>query len=158
VYVKGNYSGALTIAAENDIVVNGSLVHSGEGVLGLVANNFVRVYHPYSTDTTSTQIAHEECGSNGKNGPGSLSNVRIDAAILAINHSFIVDHYDCGASLGQLTVNGAIAQKFRGAVGTSGGTGYKKDYNYDDRLSYLEPPSFTEPVQSEWVVGRETIE
>jgi Tfp pilus assembly protein PilX len=158
VYVKGNYSGALTIAAENDIIVNGSLIHSGEGVLGLVANNFVRVYHPYSTDATSTQIAHNECGSGGKNGPGSLTDVRIDAAILAINHSFIVDHYDCGASLGLLTVNGAIAQKFRGAVGTSGGTGYKKDYNYDDRLSYLEPPSFTEPVQSEWVVGRETIE
>ncbi len=158
VYVKGNYSGALTIAAENDIIINGSLIHSGEGVLGLVANNFVRVYHPYSSDAVSTQTAHNECGSGGSNGPGSMTNVQIDAAILAINHSFIVDHYDCGASLGLLTVNGAIAQKFRGAVGTSGGTGYKKSYNYDDRLSYLEPPSFTEPVQSEWVVGRETIE
>jgi Tfp pilus assembly protein PilX len=157
VYVKGNYSGALTIAAENDIIVNGSLIHSGEGVLGLVANNFVRVYHPFSSDTVSTQTARGQCAS-GKNGPGSLTDLRIDAAILAINHSFIVDHYDCGASLGLLTVNGAIAQKFRGAVGTSGGTGYKKDYNYDDRLSYLEPPSFTEPVQSEWVIGRETIE
>jgi Tfp pilus assembly protein PilX len=157
VYVKGNYSGALTIAAENDIIVNGSLIHSGEGVLGLVANNFVRVYHPFSSDATSTQTAHNECKS-GSNGPGSLSNVQIDAAILAINHSFIVDHYDCGASLGTLTVNGAIAQKFRGAVGTSSGTGYKKSYNYDDRLTFLEPPSFTEPVQAEWVVGRETIE
>jgi hypothetical protein len=159
VYVKGNYSGALTIAAENDIIINGSLIHSGEGVLGLVANNFVRIYHPFSTDATSSQTAHNECGS-GSNGSGSLSNVRVDAAVLAINHSFIVDHYDCGSSLGTLTVNGAIAQKFRGAVGTSGGTGtgYKKSYNYDDRLSYLEPPSFTEPVQSEWVIGRETIE
>ena len=84
---------------------------------------------------------------------------RIDAAILAINHSFIVDNYDCGDSLGTLTVHGAIAQKYRGAVGTSGagGTGYLKDYNYDDRLHYIQPPSFIEPVQSDWVIGRETV-
>lgn len=156
-YVKGNYSGQLTIAAENDVIVNGSLIHSGEGVLGLIANNFVRVYHPFSSDTVSTETAHNVCNS-GSNGATSLPNVQIDAAILAINHSFIVDHYDCGASLGTLTVNGAIAQKFRGAVGTSGGTGYKKSYNYDNRLSFLEPPSFIEPVQAEWVIGRETIE
>jgi hypothetical protein len=157
VYVKGNYSGQLTIAAENDIIINGSLIRSGEGVLGLIANNFVRVYHPFSTDAVSAQTAHNECNS-GSNGAASIPNIQIDAAILAINHSFIVDHYDCGSSLGLLTVNGAIAQKFRGAVGTSGGSGYKKSYNYDDRLSFLEPPSFIEPVQSEWVVGRETVE
>ena len=69
----------------------------------------------------------------------------IDAAILAINHSFIVDNYGCGSDLGTLTVNGAIAQKYRGAVGTTGGNGYVKNYNYDDRLKYIEPPSFIEP-------------
>ena len=51
-------------------------------------------------------------------------------------HSFIVDNYDCGAKLGNLDVNGAIAQKYRGAVGTErlGGTGFLKNYWYDDRL------------------------
>lgn len=151
-YVHGEYSGQLTIATENDIIIDGSLVHSGEGVLGLVANNFVRIYHPFAAET-----GHGECH-YGSNGSGSITDPQIDAAILAINHSFIVDHYDCGHELGTLTVNGAIAQKYRGAVGTSGGTGYLKDYNYDDRLRYLEPPSFIEPQQTDWVVGRETIE
>ena len=91
------------------------------------------------------------------NGTGSSPNIQIDAALLAIDHSFIVDHYDCGSSLGTLTVNGAIAQKFRGAVGTTGGTGYIKDYNYDDRLRYQEPPHFFDPVQSAWHVQRETL-
>ena len=59
--------------------------------------------------------------------------------------------------MGTLTVNGAIAQKFRGAVGTTGGTGYIKDYNYDDRLRYQEPPHFFDPVQSAWHVQRETL-
>jgi hypothetical protein len=156
-YVHGNFSSQLTLATENDIIVDGSLVHSGEGVLGLVANNFVRIYHPFSSDEVSTETAHGKCNS-GSNGPTSVSNIQIDAAILAINHSFIVDHYDCGAPLGNLTVNGAISQKYRGAVGTSGGTGYIKNYNYDDRLRYLEPPSFIEPKESDWVIGRETID
>lgn len=157
VFVKGNYSGQLTIAAENDIIVNGNLIHSGEGVLGLVANNFVRIYHPFSSDSTSSQTGPGSCNS-GSNGSGSITDLRIDAAILAIAHSFIVDHYDCGKGLGTLTVNGAIAQKYRGAVGTTGGAGYKKDYNYDERLSYLQPPSFLAPVQAEWLLGRETRE
>ena len=80
------------------------------------------------------------------------SEPAIDAAILAINHSFIVDHYDCGATLGTLTVNGAISQKFRGAVGTfSGGsavTGYLKNYNYDDRLRYHGAAALPRPGRS----------
>jgi hypothetical protein len=158
-YIHGEYSGQLTLATENDIIIDGSLIHSGEGVLGLVANNFVRVYHPFSGTETSTETGRGECNS-GSNGSGSISNLRIDAAILAIEHSFIVDHYDCGAALGTLTVNGAIAQKYRGPVGTGGSfssTGYIKSYNYDDRLRYLQPPSFIEPAESDWVIGRETV-
>ena len=145
VYISGSYSGQLTIAAENDIIVNGDLTNSGGGLLGLIANNFVRVYHPCSNDTNQS---------------GSMTDPEIDAAILAIQHSFIVDNYNCGNQLGALTVNGAIAQKFRGPVGTfggGGGSGYTKNYVYDDRLRYLEPPNFIEPTQSTWVIGRETI-
>ncbi len=164
VYLEGNYTGQLTIAAQNDIVITGNVClescsneppMKGEGVLGLVANNFVRIYHPepYNAETKTF-----EC----KNGTGSLQNVTIDAAILAIAHSFIVDNYKCGAKLGTLKVNGAIAQKYRGAVGTGGsgggGTGYLKSYNYDGRLRYIEPPSFIEPEKTAWVIGRETLE
>jgi type II secretory pathway pseudopilin PulG len=182
-YVEGEYSGQLTIATYNDIVVTGSLCLKscsakppleGEGVLGLVANNFVRIYHPTALvhptkcekkfingkkqevcfeDTTTTECV---------NATGALEGVTIDAAILAISHSFIVDSYNCGNKLGTLTVNGAIAQKYRGAVGTgsggSSGTGYLKSYNYDSRLKYIEPPSFIAPEKTAWVIGRETLE
>ena len=155
-FIHGEYSGQLTVATENDIIIDGNLIHSGEGVLGLVANNFVRIYHPFSSNETSAETGRHECNS-GKNGTASIKDLRIDAAILAISHSFIVDHYDCGAGLGKLTVNGAIAQMYRGAVGTIGASGYLKNYNYDDRLRFLQPPSFTAPKQSDWVIGRETI-
>ena len=113
-------------------------------MLGLIANQFVRVYHPVDAN----------CDNNG--GPGSI---QIDAAILALQHSFTVDHYYCGNPLGTLTVNGVIAQKFRGPVGTGGSsisTGYLKDYNYDDRLQLRQPPYFLDPVQSAWRIQRQT--
>jgi hypothetical protein len=151
---NATYSGALTIAAENDIIIDGTIrrnTSSPTAVLGLVANNFVRVRHAYPN-----QDGPGDC--NGDTGETRLEDLRIDAAILAIDHSFIVDHYDCGDQLGELEVNGAIAQKYRGPVGTVGGHGYLKDYNYDDRLRYTEPPHFFDPIQFAWRVQRETLD
>lgn len=145
VYVKGEYSGDLTIAADNDVVVDGSVTRTSDGLLlGLIANNFVRVYHPV---TGSSSCA---------NATGSLTNPEIHAAILALNHSFIVDNWHCGANLGTLTVDGAIAQRYRGPVGLVGGAGYLKNYVYNDRLKYREPPYFLDPVQASWRVARQT--
>lgn len=149
--VKGNYDGELTIAAANDIIVRDDLVKEDQGILGLIADNFVRIWHPYPS-----QDEAGDCGSGS--GSGGNTDLQIDAAILAIRHSFIVDHYDCGSSLGKLTVNGAISQKFRGPVGTTGGTGYIKNYNYDDRLRYMEPPRFLDPVKPSWHIERETLD
>ena len=47
---------------------------------------------------------------------------------------------------------------WRNAVGTTGNTGYVKNYEYDDRFRTTEPPQFTAPVESDWVIGREIVE
>jgi hypothetical protein len=151
VNVKGKYAEPLTIAAQNDIVIQGNIEKEGEGILGLIANNFIRVYHPVT-------LSNGTCSSSSSNESGSISNLKIEAALLAIQHSFIVDNYNCGPQLGNLNVTGAIAQKYRGAVGTTGSTGYLKNYVYDERFKTTEPPYFIEPIESEWVIGRETIE
>jgi hypothetical protein len=169
VHSTSPYTSQLTIAAENDIIIDGSIqrASSATGLLGLVAANFIRVKHPIcavAADPTcndgplTAETAKNQCN-GGVNGSSSLANVEIDAALLAIDHSFIVDHYDCGGSLGTLNVTGAIAQKFRGAVGTSGGnTGYLKNYVYDDRLRFEEPPEGFDPSNKSWHVGRETLD
>jgi hypothetical protein len=157
--VSGTYSSSLTIGADNDIMINGSITQtglstpaaapSGSALLGLIANDFVRVTHPCSTSSGNT--------TTGVYSP--LTNPVIDAAILALNHSFIVDNFQCGSPLGTLTVWGAIAQNFRGPVGTESGgsvySGYVKSYNYDPRLQTLSPPSFLNPV-TDWSVDRVT--
>ena len=169
VYVSGNYNTSLTIASDNDIIINGNIIPtgtplttpatapSGSALLGLVANDFVRIYHPVTPARASSTNCSAVGGGNVSNGSGSLQNPYIYAAILAVNHSFIVDNYDCGNQLGTLHVYGAIAQLFRGPVGTGNGySGYLKDYNYDDRLATTEPPYFLNPVSAHWSVSRET--
>ena len=80
-------------------------------------------------------------------------------AILSVNHSFWVQRYDVGqaSQLGTLHVDGALAQRYRGPVGTTSGgvasTGYVKQYVYDQRLKYLSPPKFLDPVASSWGVA-----
>jgi type II secretory pathway pseudopilin PulG len=196
VYVSGNYTGQLTIAAENDVVINGSITTpvNSEGspttnaVLGLISNNFVRLYHPVGEFYNGHGSGNKECNGSDKyvgggkceyentengcdapnlsaaedpNGWGKLTNPTIYAAILAVNHSFIVDNFACGSPLETLTVHGAIAQIFRGTVGThSGGvvaSGYAKNYVYDDRLQYESPPYFLNPVRAPWTIRRETL-
>jgi hypothetical protein len=151
--VSGTYSSDLTVASAKDVIVKSSVLRSGDHMLGLIANNFVRIYHPVSPDPNAP-TDHTKC----VNAAGTPTNVEVDAAILALQHSFTVDSYFCGSPLGTLTVNGTIAQKFRGPVGTGSGssvsTGYLKNYQYDDRLRLREPPHFIDPVQASWRIQR----
>jgi type II secretory pathway pseudopilin PulG len=162
--LEGTFSKPLTIASANDIIITNNLTKTNEeAMLGLVANNFIRVYHPVTlTKTSRTEngvtVYEETCNSSSPNATGSISNLKIEAALLAINHSFIVDNYMCGAQLGTLTVKGALAQKYRGPVGTTGSTGYIKSYEYDDKFRTNEPPEFTSPEKTAWVIGKQIVE
>ncbi len=151
VYVSGSYSSSLTVAGQDDVIVNGNLYPTsvagklgskptGTTVMGLIASDYVRVYHPCS---------------GGKNGSGSFANPWIYAAILATSHSWTVDNHSCGPSEGELNVYGAIAQDYRGVV-LVGSSGYIKNYEYDERLATDEPPYFLAPLKAGWKVIRET--
>jgi hypothetical protein len=151
--VQGTYPKSMTLGSEDDILVDGDLeaTDAGNPVLGLIANRFVRVKHD----------VNDACGSNNTNNSSPhrvRENYRIEAAILALKDSFVVDNYQCGDDLGTLTVFGAIAQKFRGPVGTFSGTslrsGYAKNYEYNDALRYRSPPYFLDPLQAAWRVIR----
>lgn len=147
VFVHGTIGTSLTLASQKDVIVDGDITNSNDALLGLVANEFVRVQHVVSPASTSTCTA---------NASPVLNDIRIEAAILSLAHSFAVDSYTCGSGMGTLHVFGSIAQNYRGAVGTfnSSGlnSGYVKDYRYDNRLSYRSPPHFLDPVSASWRV------
>lgn len=149
VNVSGSYGQSLTIGAADDILITDHVRNAAptKALLGLVAQNFIRVEHRTNPATNCNSSSTDVSG-------GYTRDLRIDAALLTLRHSFLVDNWGCGDSLGTLTITGAIAQKFRGPVATGSGkttaTGYSKDYTYDDRLRTLSPPKFLDPVKASW--------
>ncbi|NMR20162.1 hypothetical protein [Cellulomonas fimi] len=143
-FVEGTVKGNVTVAAENYIYVTDDLEYEDdtEDMLGLIGNNAVWVWNPMD-------------GNKPLNGS---KNRKIDAAILSVAHTFMVQNYNKGNDdRGTLSVYGAIAQKFRGPVGTGSGasmsTGYGKDYVYDERFRYTAPPKFLSPVTTTYGVN-----
>lgn len=144
-FIKGQFNGAATVAAENSVFVVGDLtyVDQNDDILGLVGNNAVWVYNPVNSSNNFLLSQHRS----------------IDAAILSVAHTFQVQNYAVSGSgaRGILTVRGAIAQKYRGPVATanSSGTivsGYRKNYIYDNRFKFKAPPKFLNPVTTTYGV------
>ncbi len=80
-------------------------------------------------------------------------DVIIDAALLALGHSFTVERYWSGGPRGTIKLWGSVSQDIRGPVGTfgrRGTTGYLKAYHYDERLQEEPPPYF--PASGEYIV------
>ncbi|GAB6904006.1 type IV pilus modification PilV family protein [Kineosporia succinea] len=152
VFVQGTTSVPVTVAGYDDVVVTGDLKVSatnGATLVGLIAGNCVWVYHPAKSGGTNQLPVNLNSSANV---------TTIQAAILALGHSFVVQNWNAGSSLGDLNVYGAIAQKFRGPVGTSnssGGvaSGYAKKYTYDGRLANIQPPYFLNAGNSPYKIS-----
>ncbi len=86
--------------------------------------------------------------------PGRRQGLEIDASLLGLQNSFIVNNYDSGNPEGTLTVYGSIQQDARGAVGTFSGSsivsGYRKEYLWDPRLPLCPPPYYLTPGTPSW--------
>lgn len=138
VFVKGSLDGAATVATENYVYIVDDItyVDSQDDILGLIGNNAVWIWNPVNRYGNLLDTSQ---------------NRRVDAAILSVAHTFQVQNYDKGSSRGTLTVNGAIAQKYRGVV-RRGSAGFAKDYNYDTRFKYMAPPKFLNPVTTTYGV------
>lgn len=177
-FVNGALSGQLTIGTANDIIVDGNITYSdcvwgtGNGgstfcpynksgtndVLGLIANQYAEVGRPLvaATSGNNPTVAPSCAGTPGatcdpSNGGNGLT---IDAAILALNESWVVNNYSASSSEGNLTVYGSIQQFARGPVGTFGGspTGYIKHYTWNPLLDFVAPPSYLVPSTPSWVL------
>ncbi len=163
-FVQGTLDGHVTIATENYLYVVDDIAYenSNEDILGLIGQNAVWVWNPFRNVTSSGYGCPTSASCTFSGVPihptdgGSVHTRRIDAAILSVAHTFMVQNYDVKDSSGSsqrgtLTVNGAIAQKFRGTVATASGggstvvSGYAKDYNYDVRFRTTAPPKFLSP-------------
>ena len=147
--MSGHYAADVTLASSDDIIIkstNGTsdplLKRNGDYVLGLVADNYVRVYHK------------RDDGRHCARPP--MNTVTVEAAILSLAHSFIVDNCDCGDPQGKLNITGAIAQYYRGSSGTSAATTLAHGYQQEllvRRPAALPHARRTSSTRSRRIVG-----
>lgn len=176
-------SGRFTLAAENNVYVWTNLVYrdqsaNSKDVIGIVANNSVLFGDDRVRCNDNRKRPHytwhAQPPSHPTNPRGYVNNAasnvhEIQAAMIALNGNIRAygitnppDGSGADGSCNVSPVNGtlrlriAMAQRYRGAVGTYSGTtistGYVKDYNYDERLGYIQPPRFLEPTNANWVM------
>ena len=123
-------------------------------MLGLIANNFVRVYHPVKNPATPNDPT------TAQRPVGTPTNISIDAAILSLQHSFTVDNYYCGTPArhadGQRHDRAEVPRPGRPRQRRQRRQRLHQELPYDDRLRFRSPPHFLDPVQAAWRVQRYT--
>lgn len=126
--ISGTLNGRLTAGASRDILIPNNILYANDPRI-----------NPASTDTLGL-ISEQDVVINN-NAP---NNLEIDASIMALNTSFMLDSWWQGPAKGTLDIFGGIIQNQRGPVGTFSGTtkvsGYSKNYDYDQRLLNSPPP------------------
>jgi hypothetical protein len=194
-FVSGSLSGHLTIGADQNIIITGSLTYADcdwlgtnsqtncpynsftsatatNDTLGLIAYKYVEVNMPVSSSGNILAA----CGSGAEpaplcdpstnsttTNPAGGQGLTIDASILALQGSFIVNNYQTSNgnnpnnNEGTLTVYGSIQQDARGAVGQFNGnnivSGYSKKYLWDPRLPFYSPPYYLTPGTPSWALA-----
>ncbi|HNW38954.1 MAG TPA: DUF4900 domain-containing protein [Candidatus Omnitrophota bacterium] len=127
--ISGTLKGRLTVGSSADINVTGSILYADD---------------PRVTGSTSTDTLGIISEGDVMISKTAGYDVEIDASIMALNTSFMLDEWWTNGAKGTLSVFGGIIQKQRGPVGTFSGatkiSGYSKDYNYDVRLLSSPPP------------------
>ena len=150
VFIEGTLKGQLSVAADNNIDVTWNLTYNsgtaGTDLLGLIANNYIEIWHPVSCTSGSSSSCNLDANFPGETARNDdFDDATVQAAILAVNHSFRVQNYNLGAPLGTLNVLGAIAQRYRGAVGTGSGGSVSTGFAQELRVR----PAAQVPVAAE---------
>jgi len=146
VQVKGTVSGQASLYATSNIKIIDDIKYLNSGAngqpdvdcpdhLGIISNRNIIV-----ADNAANQ-----------------NDVIITGALLALGNSFTVANYSSGSPRGYINLWGSLSQKIRGPVGTTGGTGYHKNYNYDERYLEEAPPYFPTTGSYEIASWREVV-
>lgn len=159
--ISGVLNSRLTLASTDNIIIAddlryaiapGSAPCQGANIFGLlspdsvfVADNAINAPWDYSAGSSAT-------GSGTARTYDDSGDETFQGVILTLN-AFYVENHSSGSSGAQacqgtswgrgcLFLTGGIIQDTRGAVGTSGGTGYLKRYAYDICAYQTPPPYF----------------
>jgi hypothetical protein len=155
VLLSGVLNGRVTVAASDHIIIGDDLKYAiAPGAAPCLASNMLGLLTPGYIYLADNELnAPQQWGtSSGWKSYAATNDEYIQGVLLTLN-SFEVEDYangptsaqPCGTTSsgrGCLFLTGGIIQQVRGAVGTTGGTGYIKRYAYDACAFQTPPPYF----------------
>jgi hypothetical protein len=182
VYVKGEYTESLTIGSEDDVIVDGDIKTTANGTgeptggaeVGLIAQNFVRLYHPvkrgYEAEHATPAVQREgECLTelSGTIASGSTEFKSITTATpWGLKSGFKVEGTIAGQIEAGTTISGSTKEsekklvlsraakksevttlKFYGSTGTTGGFEY--EYSATNNKCHRKLSGYAEYIPSE---------
>lgn len=147
--VSGKVNGQVTVVAENSIEISGDIIYASKQsdpnpsnwtsstptpteLLGLYAKKRVMIVD--SQQNTDVNIHAAIYVSDPNSSSSWLEKHKCGFCVEEFNTSF-------GTPTPKINLYGSIVQKQRGAVGTSGGNGYLKNYHQDPRFLTSPPPA-----------------
>ena len=151
VTVQGTVSGALTVAADQNVYISGNIQYNDEPVRAGISGG-----DPNSTDVLGL-VAYNNITVQEATAPVQLE---IDGVMMALSGSFNVDQYSVNKDPISGGLDGAIMSQFgalinyasgcTGVVNSSGNltAGWTQIQSYDNRLKLLAPPGFPPLVDS----------
>ncbi|MDR1188354.1 MAG: hypothetical protein LBK95_13020 [Bifidobacteriaceae bacterium] len=171
-WLEGEVDASVTVYSEASIVITGDLLVQdyADDLLGLMAKNSVEIYNPVlrTYRATSdfyggymwqnpTDASKPVTGWPTNHASSAVSELTIEAAMIADNGSFRLQNWKIGGDLGTLEVKGSIAQNFRGVLAwqdSSGSiiSGYRKSFIYNENLSKKEPVKFPPLSNGVWSI------
>jgi hypothetical protein len=156
VVVSGVVQGEITLAASGNVMIADDLKYAippqsvqcvGADMLGLLSADSI-----YMSDNVINTPQQWGASSAYKIYGYTTTGKYVQGVLLTLK-SFSVENYDSGptsaeacgttsAGQGCLFLTGGIIQGTRGAVGTTSGSGYVKQYSYDECAYQTPPPYF----------------
>ncbi|WP_051964768.1 DUF4900 domain-containing protein [Deinococcus misasensis] len=108
------------------------------------ADNILGIYSQNGDVTVGT---HSNCldGSctNTERLDHAPNDVAIEGVVMSSSGEFKVEQHGSGRDRGAINLLGGLIENYYGPVGTTGGTGYKRSFTYDQRLLQgISPPFF----------------
>jgi len=155
VVLSGVVRGRVTVAASGNVIIADDVKYAiSPGAVQCQTSDMLGITTPgYVYMADNVLNTPQNWGSGGAYKTyAATSDEFVQGVILTLN-SFTVENYDGGPTAeepcsttatgrGCLYLTGGIIQGTRGAVGTTGGTGYVKRYSYDKCAFQTPPPYF----------------
>lgn len=152
VAVSGVVRGRVTLYATGTVAIIDDLRYSSDPGLG-ICNDILGIIAAKDVTVADNAInTPQNITSSSLRQFDDTKDFYLHSVMMALDASFGVENYDSGPTnysdcegtnngRGCLYLSGGVIQVERGAVGTSGGTGYTKRYSYD-RCAIMTPPPY----------------